>query len=56
MLHMMDEAASAGLGIALAIPLVAESLRLSGKFVGCAEGCRSLGETYRPYRADSRMA
>lgn len=38
------------------MPLVAESLLLSGKFVRCAEGCRSLGETYWLYRADSRIA
>lgn len=55
-LHMMYEAASAGLGIALAMPLIAESLLLSGKLMRCAEGCRSLGETYQLYRADSRIA
>lgn len=55
-LHMMYEAASAGLGIALAMPLVAEPFLLSGKLIRCGDGRRGLGETYHLYRADHRVA
>ena len=55
-LQMMYEAASGGLGVALAMPLVAEPYLASGKLVPCVRPARPLGETYRLYQADRRVA
>lgn len=49
-LQMMYEAAASGLGIALAMPLVAEPYLRSGRLLPCTPVARSLGEAYRLYR------
>lgn len=54
-LQLKYEAAAAGLGIALAVPLVTESYLLSGRLVPCLTGPRQLGETYRLYRLGRRQ-
>jgi DNA-binding transcriptional LysR family regulator len=50
-LQLMYEAAVAGLGVALGLPLLAEPGLASGRLVACAGAPRLLGETYRLYRA-----
>lgn len=54
-LQLMYEAAAAGLGITLAMPLVAEPYLASGRLVSCLPDARTLGETYRLYRVDRRV-
>lgn len=55
-LQLMYEAAAAGLGIALAVPLVSEPFLASGRLVRCGQGCQPLGEAYYLYRAGNRVA
>ncbi len=52
-LQLMYEAAAAGLGIALAMPLIAEGLLIAGRIVPCSGGIRPIGETYCLYRPAS---
>lgn len=49
-LQLMYEATSAGLGVGLAMPLVAEAFLIAGRVVPCCGGTHSLGETYCLYR------
>lgn len=49
-LQLMYEAALAGLGVALGLPLLAESALATGRLVPCTPTPRPLGETYRLYR------
>ncbi|AHE53380.1 LysR substrate-binding domain-containing protein [Sphingomonas sanxanigenens] len=56
-LQLMYEAAVAGAGVGLAMPLVAEPFLNSGRLVPCAAMTpRSIGEIYRIYRPARRAA
>lgn len=50
-LQLMYEAASAGLGVTLAMPLVAEAFLIAGRIVPCGHEIHCLGETYCLYRS-----
>jgi len=54
-LQLMYDAAVAGLGIALAMPLVSEPYLDSGRLLPCSNLVRSLGESYRIYRFSRRI-
>lgn len=54
-LQLMYEAAAAGLGVALAIPLVAEPFLASARLLPCIPAARPIGETYRLYRSRNRL-
>jgi len=54
-LQLMYEATVSGLGVTLAMPLVAEPFLIAGKLIPCGGAARSLGETYRIYRPASRI-
>lgn len=53
-LQLTYEAAAAGLGVALGLPLVTEPGLASGRLVACTGTVRSLGESYRLYRSPQR--
>jgi LysR family glycine cleavage system transcriptional activator len=55
-LQLTYEAAASGLGIALAIPMVAEPYLRSGRLVPCQAKARDLGECYRLYRPRRRAS
>lgn len=56
-LQLMYEAAVAGAGVGLAMPLVAEPFLRTGRLVPCAAVApRSIGEIYRLYRPARRVA
>ncbi len=48
--QLMYEAAAAGSGVALAMPLVAETYLNSGRLVPVARGCRPIGAAYQMFR------
>jgi LysR family transcriptional regulator, glycine cleavage system transcriptional activator len=54
-LQLMYEAAVAGLGIALAVPLVSEPYLESGRLLPCSNQVHSVGESYRIYRVSRRI-
>jgi LysR family glycine cleavage system transcriptional activator len=53
-LQLAYEAAAAGLGVALAIPLIAEPYLRTGRLLPCAPAAREIGECYRLYRPRRR--
>lgn len=53
-LHMMYEAAAAGLGVALAVPLLAEPFLADGRLRRCGGEARPLNAAYRLYRSGRR--
>lgn len=53
-LQLMYEAAVAGLGVTLGMPLLAEAGLASGRLLPCTPTARPLGDTYRLYRAPGR--
>lgn len=55
-LHMMYEAAVAGLGVALAVPLLAEPFLADGRLRRCGGASRRLDASYRLYRSGRRRA
>lgn len=50
-LQLAYEAAAAGMGVALGLPLVVEPALEAGRLLACAGAPRSLGESYRLYRS-----
>jgi LysR family glycine cleavage system transcriptional activator len=53
-LQLAYEAAAAGTGVALAMPLVANSFLAGGRLIACTHRAFSLGASYRLYRAVER--
>jgi len=53
-LQLAYEAAAAGLGVTLAIPLITEPYMRASRLLPCASAAREIGESYRLYRPRRR--